>query len=174
MFGKTHLLVKKNQNWVFWENSLFQSHSAESLLPLAISEKIKIFSWKTYLFLKKIKLWTLGGILNFSVVFSGNYSTLNNFQKKLLSQSNSAANLLHLAIMKKVKFFSRKASCFCQRKPNFVFFLKNFNISLAFCGKFSFFSDFMKIQLLFFRKTHVFFFKKTYFVHILRNFTVAI
>ena len=96
------------------------------------------------------------------------------FSKKLLSQSNSAANLLHLAIMKKVKIFSWKASCFCQRKQNFVFFLRNFNISLAFWDKFSFFSDFMKIQLLFYRKTHVFFFKKTYFVHILRNFTVAI
>ena len=145
---------------MFWETSLFESHSAEILLPLAISEKIKIFSWKTYLFLKKIKLWTLGGILYFSVVFSGNYSTLNNFQK------NYFLNLIlqqicHIQqLWKKSRFFHEKPAAFVKENKILFFFLRNFNISLAFWDKFSFFSDFMKIQLLFYRKTHVFFLKK--------------
>ena len=97
---------------------VIQSHSASNSLPFEIFTKIKIFLKNPSLSLKKktiFKHWEK--MVLFSVFFSGNYSTLSDFWKKLLSQSNSAANLLNLAIMKNFRIFPWK--------PHLLFFWKN-------------------------------------------------
>ena len=110
------------------------------------------------LFHKKNNFQTLGENVLFSVFFSGNYSTLSDFLKKLLSQSNSAANLLNLAFMKNFRIFPWK--------PHLLFFWKN--PSFASVENFYYFSRSLQqiiyVQLLaVYRKKLIFCFEKAIF-----------
>ena len=90
--------------------------------------------------------------------FSGNYSTLSDFLKKLLSQSISAANLLNLAFMKNFRIFPWK--------PHLLFFWKN--PSFASFENFYYFSRSLQqisyVQILaVYRKKLIFCFEKAIF-----------
>ncbi len=146
--------------WMFWEILLNHSHSGVNLLPVEFFKNWFFFEKPICFWNKSPNFPLFWEILTYSVAFYRKVATFSDFKNTLdifwknaaffqkpkfseilLIRLHPAANFSYLSLFKKSQIFIEKPIFFFKQNQ-FLNVLRNFINSVAFCCKFSTFSDF--------------------------------